>query len=72
MYQIFHIYQIKYLYTKLFENIPNFSNWVYICIPVGNTGANQHRTHSNIQYITYWFYNPFWHHHPDCNASCRL
>jgi len=30
MYQIFHIYQIKNLYTKHFVNIPKFSNFVYI------------------------------------------
>jgi len=43
IYQIFHIYQIKKLYIKHFENISKFSSlvyryiYIYIYIPVGNT-----------------------------------
>jgi len=34
-YQIFHIYQIKNLFTQHFINKPNFSN-LYIYVPDGN------------------------------------
>jgi len=40
IYQIFHIYQSKLLYTKHFENIPIFSKLIYIYIPGGNTVPN--------------------------------
>jgi len=41
IYQSFHIYQMKNLYTKDFENIPNFSKLLYICIPIGNADSNR-------------------------------
>jgi len=73
IYQNLYIYQIKNVYTKLFENIPNFSNWLYIYIYIYQLATLVSSITEHIQtHIAYSFYNSLWHHHPDCYASCRL
>jgi len=56
-------------YFYLYEvRPPMSSSYIYEILP----SANQHRRHSNINWVFIPKYNSLWHHHLDCYASCQL